>query len=124
MVGDESLQLATEGNRRCLTLANTLLQLLLFNQCPEQNKLLSDFSSGLVTGIAKVVEDASASMLNREKMWTSFHCLRSSREFCDMWEMFLHSLRMPSCPIFYQHITANVMEKVIKLKLPLNQWRS
>ena len=29
LVGDEVLQLATEGNRRCLTLANMLLQLLL-----------------------------------------------------------------------------------------------
>ena len=25
---------------------------------------------------------------------------------------------MPSCPIFYQHVTANVMGHVVKLKLP------
>ena len=118
LVGDESLQLATEGNRRCLTLANMLLQLLLSNHSPEQNKLLSEFSCGLVAAIAGVVDDASVSMLNREKMWTNFHCLRSSREFCNKWEKFLCSLQMPGCPIFYQHVTANVMEHVIRLKLP------
>ena len=36
----------------------------------------------------------------------------------DKWEKFLHSLQMPSCPIFYQHVTANVMGHVVKLKLP------
>ena len=118
LVGDESLQLAMEGNRRCLTLANMLLQLLLSNHSPEQNKLLSDFSCRLVTATAKVVDDASVSTLNREKMWTNFHGLRSSREFFDKWEKFLHSLQMLSCPIFYQHVTANVMGHVIKLKLP------
>ena len=121
LVGDEGLQLATEGNRRCLSMANTLLQLLLSNHSPDQNKLLSDFSSWLVTCMAKVVQDASASSLNREKMWTNFHCLRSSKEFCDMWEKLLRSLQMPICPIFYQHVTANVMEHVIKLKLPVAQ---
>ena len=32
---------------------------------------------------SKVVDDASesVSMLNVEKMWTKFHCLRSSKEF-------------------------------------------
>ena len=119
LVGDESLQLATEGNRRCLTLANTLLQLLLSNHSSDQNKLLTDFSSWLVTGIEKIVEDVSGTSLNREKMWTNFHCLRSSREFCDKWETFLRSLQMPTCPIFYQHVTANVMEHIIRQKLPV-----
>ena len=118
LVGDESLQLATEGNRTCLTLANTLLQLLLSNHSPDQNKLLTDFSSGLVTCIEKVVEDISGTSLNR-KMWTNFHCLRSLREFGDKWETFLHSLQMPTCPIFYQHVTANVMEHIIRQKLPI-----
>lgn len=52
-------------------------------------------------------------------MWTHFHCLRSSREFCDKWETFLRSLQMPTCPIFYQHVTANVMEHIIRQKLPV-----
>lgn len=119
LVGDESLQIATEGNRRCLTLANMLLQLLLSNHSSERNKLLSDFSCGLVAAMAKIVENASVNTLNREKMWTNFHCFRSLREFCDSWERFLQSLRVPSCPIFYQHVTAKVMEHVIKLKLPV-----
>lgn len=38
-----------------------------------------------------------------------------------MWEKLLCSLQMPICPIFYQHVTANVMEHVIKLKLPVAQ---
>jgi hypothetical protein len=119
LFGDESLQLATEGNRRCLTMANTLLQILLSNHSPDQNKILIDFSTGLVTGVAKIVEDVSGSSLNREKMWTNFHCLRSSREFRGKWETFLRALQMPTCPIFYQHVTANVMEQIIKQKLPV-----
>ena len=68
LVGDESLQLVTEGSKRCLTLANMLLQLLVSNHSPQQNKLLSDFSCGLITSIAKVVTDASMNTLNREKI--------------------------------------------------------
>ena len=46
-----------------MTLAN-----MMSNHSLEQNKLLSEFSCGLVTAIAKVADDASVSMLNIEKM--------------------------------------------------------
>ena len=45
------------------------------------------------------------------------YCLRSLREFCDKWETFLYSLQMPTCPIFYQHVTANIIEHIIRQKL-------
>ena len=72
-----------------------MLQLLLSNHSPDQNKLLTDFSNWLITGIEKKIVDVSGASLNRENMWINFHCLRSSREFCDNSGL----LRMPQLMI-------------------------
>ena len=74
LVGDEGLHCGTEGSTRCLTLANSLLQISM-SQDSNQRQIISEFSSWLVAALVQVVSDSLTTTLNREKMWTKFHVL-------------------------------------------------
>ena len=50
-------------------------------------------------------------------MWVNFHKLRSSKSFEDKRKAFLDSVKLPNEPLFYQHFTQEVFEKLIELKL-------
>ena len=52
--------------------------------------------------------------IDREKMWISFHQMRSLESFQHKWKVFLESNNMLNEPLFYQHITIQVFETLVK----------
>ena len=51
-----------------------------------------------------------------------YHSIRSSDEFCNSWEKFLHeSPGCEACPIFYQYVTDKVFKSLISMHYPVAQ---
>jgi len=50
---------------------------------------------------------------DRTNLWTSFFTLRSSEEFISKWQQYLSHLQLKAEPIFYQHITLSVHDRLL-----------
>ena len=57
-------------------------------------------------------------MLNQERLWRTYHQLSISNNFQQVWESFLSAEQLPIEPLLYQHITDQVLELLLKSKLP------
>ena len=59
--------------------------------------------------------------INREKLWVNYQKQTSSNEFANKWNDFCHKIRVPMMPLFYQHITDEVFEFLLKEEFELNK---
>ena len=60
---------------------------------------------------------------DKDKVWTKFHKVRSTDTFYQKWHKFLEHNNMPKDPIFYQHLTVEVFEGLLKASIPLTVHR-
>ena len=106
----------TEGSVICLKMAHDFL-CLLDNPNQETTKLVS----WLCTDLRQVINEACkpGCKPDKEKVWTKFHKVRSTNTFCQKWHKFLEHNKMPKEPIFYQHLTMEVFEALLKASTPL-----
>ena len=55
----------------------------------------------------------------REKLWGSFHRLRSCPSYKTFWSRFLQSRDCEADPIFYQYVSDSVFKELVKKHYPL-----
>ena len=83
----------------------------------EPPEVFSSFACTLVASLRSCVSSAPGNAIKKQKeaMWSSYHALRCTRKFRDVWEQFVVTAvgRKPS-PIFFQHITHEVFKQLIK----------
>ena len=111
LLGDESLHCGSEGSVRLGQLSNAFLKAV---SDVHNHSSVNHFSNWICSKLTSLVKCANKKTLNKDKLWSSFHQLRSSKEFLKKWEEFLSSCKMPTCPLFYQYFTAKLMEYSIK----------
>ena len=107
---DDGLTVPTEGVKLCLKAANDFNDV--FKE-PSRECIL--FANKLVDQIKSLIDKRKA--VNKEKILTDFHKLRCSQCFENGWKSFLDTVKIQCNPLFYQHFTQEVFEKLLKLKL-------
>ena len=103
-------ELPTEEAKFCLEIATKFKEVF---KDPSAEGI--SFAKHLVFQLKLILEKRNN--LNKEKMWVEFHKLRSSQSFEDRWKTFLDSVKLQNEPLFYQHFTQEVFEKLIEVKL-------
>ena len=62
----------------------------------------------------------AAQRRRREKMWGSFHRLRTSVTFISRWKNFLKEvITATACPIFFQHLTSTIFMDMVRQEFPV-----
>ena len=116
---DEGFTLPTEESKLCLQIATSLSEA--FSQ---RSRSCLDHSKWLVEQLSKLIDKAKkrgSHSLNEERLWSTYHQLCSSDTFEEKWERFLVGEKLAKEPLFYQYITDQTFELLIKNKLPTNE---
>ena len=111
MIGsDSSFKLPSDTNKICLEMAHNLHSIL-----GHPDSTVLEFAGWLISKLKHILDNSgSQHKINREKMWTQFHHLRTDTIFRQKWEKFLQNEKMLPEPAFYQHVTDKVFKKLIK----------
>ena len=113
VIADPYFSIPSEEAKMCLEAARALMQY--FNL---PNQIHYGFSAWLFSQLNAVVEAAKGKeqqcIINKEKLWITYHELTSSKLFMTKWEMFLANVNEMVPPLLYQHITDELFEDVIK----------
>ena len=115
MLTDEGFTLPTKESNLCLQIATAFLET--FSQC-SQNCL--DYSKWLMEQLNTVIDKVKkrgSHLINEERLWSTYHQLCISGTFEANWEHFLTGAKLCKEPIFYQYITDQTFEALIKNKL-------
>ena len=80
------------------------------------------FSSWLVTALSNVAESASCTGPKREKLWIKYHKEVSSQEFVAKWEEFACEIGVRVTALFFQHITDDLFNVILKEKIGVSQY--
>ena len=109
MLGDDSIQNDTEGAFICRKMAHDFMGLLDY-----PNQETAELAIWLDTQLRTVINEACkpGCKLDKEKLWTKFHKVRSDDTFCKKW--FWKKNKMLKEPIFYQHLTVELFEGLLK----------
>ena len=75
-----------------------------------------EFSSWLSRTLEDIIEKSTKrnGLLNAEKLWRIYHETTSSKSFRRKWELFLDLAQQLKEPLFYQHITDEVLKLWLK----------
>ena len=118
ILNDESFMIPGEGSEMCVRMSKSLISLL---SSPSQCCL--QFANWLVCELQGILEKCkrkSDGLFNQEKLWSTFHQTTLSPSFEEKWETYLISVGLAKEPLFYQHITDEVFNLLIKqnIKIP------
>ena len=70
--------------------------------------------------VKTIVCSIQSCVTQRSKMWGLLLQTRTSEEFLTAWEkLMLLTLKKPTSPIFFQHVTDNIFKQLVKQKYPL-----
>lgn len=79
---------------------------------------LAEFETWFDTKLTKILNDSihitPTVKVDREKMWSLFHQMRSEVSFQSKRNNFLEKHSMPQEPLFYQHVTTKVFTTLLK----------
>ena len=112
ILADESFTIPTDEVKKCLEMARTVTKQ--FGQ-PSAAACVT-FSSWLVGVLEEVVNNSVKrnGVINAEQLWSRYHELTISEAFKNGWEEFLDLSKVDKEPLFYQHVTDEVFEKLIQ----------
>lgn len=115
---DNGFNLATEKTQKARLTASKLLTFL-----EDSEDVAESFAKDLVKLVSECCSHPKPVTCHtfRERMWEKFHKLTSSSKFRAMWEDFLHLATGIGTPIFYQFVTEQIMNSLIKHQLPLDK---
>ncbi len=88
---------------------------------PVSQQSLSTFAAKLVSQLEPALTQSGANcQARREKMWGTYHAIRSSDDFSSSWAKFLkESCKCDACPIFYQYVTDKIFQRLIVVHFPV-----
>jgi hypothetical protein len=89
---------------------------------PPYPSLFCMFSEKLVAKLQECFSDQSSFKREKEQIWGSYHLHRSTTDFQKCWIEFVEqSIHQQPSPSFYQHVTHNVFQKLIKIRYPISE---
>ena len=115
ILNDESFSIRTEGNSICLKLAETMVK-----GFGSPSVKFKEFGDWLVTTLQEIIDTSrrqrgkKKDIINQEKLWNKYHQVTSSENFRICWEAFLSGLQLEKEPVFYQHVTDETFDILIK----------
>ena len=117
---DDSFKLPSPHAKAALETAN---QLVTWLKDDEHQQEFIKFSQELTSSLQTCFESQAASMkTRREKMWRTYHCLRTSTNFKAKWTTFIAKFTSTKPnPAFYQYVTDIFFREIIKIKFPTNE---
>ncbi len=89
---------------------------------PRNKAKLLEFEEALVNLLMICIQSNSKLKLfksTREKMWTSYHAVQTSKKFRSLWELFLKLLCLKVSPIFCQCVGNQIFKALVKRNFPL-----
>jgi len=116
ILSDESFSIQTEGNRICLQLAKEMVKL--FGSPP--SVICKELADWLITTLQEIIDTCKRQRgkrkdtINQDKLWSKYHETTSSEGFKNSWEKFLTDLQLDKEPLFYQHVTDETFDMLIK----------
>ena len=116
ILDDEEFTLPTEECKRSLELANSLAEL-----CHQGLPSCCSHAKWLFDKLNKLIDNAKkrgSRLINEEKLWSTYHNLRTSTSFEQTWENFLEKQKLAKEPLLYQHITDKAFELLIQKNVP------
>ena len=122
IVDDPGFKIGSKEATNALTDANKL-QKWCQEPKPSNYRLLNSFAGSLITELDGCIGLRSqVQRINQEKMWESFHKLRTDEAFIKRWKQFLMaSVGSESTPILYQNITDRLFRFIIQHKLSVDK---
>ena len=119
---DEAFQLESEFTCAALKTSQTLEAWR--KMCPVNEEKLSKSAHILVVRLQACFVCKKKDMTSRkERMWRSYIRLRTARTFVKDWKDFItDSVAMKTYLSFYQYITQNIFERLIKLEFPVHSF--
>lgn len=116
---DESFSIPTSEIKKCLEIAQILITVFSTDQCSSKCEALS---SWLVDTLKEIIKKATkrSGVINAEQLWSRYHEFTVSQKLKQCWEEFLDSSNVDKEPMFYQHITDEVFDKLIAQAVNMN----
>ena len=110
---DDSFSIPTAEIKKCLEMAQTPITVFGPDQSSSTSKCEA-FSSWLVDALKEIIKKATKrnGVINAEQLWSRYHEFTISQNLKKCWE-FLDSSNVEKEPMFYQHITDEVFDKLI-----------
>ena len=118
VITDKGFNLGTERSQRARFAADRLLKFIEGNE-----KKVEPFAKTVLRRVRECCFHPRAVTCHtfRERMWENYYKLSSNEEFISSWITFLEcTIRMSGSPIFYQFVTRQVMESIIKMQFLLD----
>ena len=111
---DDSFSIPTAEIKKCLEMAQTLIIVFGCDQASSKSKCEA-FSSWLVDELKEIIIKATKrnGAISAEQLWSRYHEFTISQNLKKCWEEFLDSSNVEKEPMFYQHITDEVFDKLI-----------
>lgn len=103
MANDDALSTNSDGTKLCLAYGETLSKQL--SNPTAEDKTFADWLYIVLKDVVKK---------DRSELWTKFHVLRSSKEFCRKWQEYMGHLNLRNEPKFYQHFTLILFEWILR----------
>lgn len=119
LLEDKSFSLKTDP---AMLAHNTAQQLL--DWIPGHEQEVAKFEKKLVTSLCTCMQvRAKSQKVRREKMWTSYHALRTSTGYRSDWQTFLASSISVSkvSPIFCQYVGNFIFKELIRVHHPITE---
>ena len=101
--------------------ARSLLEKGVHGDPPQYENLFSIFAAHVVDKLTSCFVKKKSYKREKEIMWGLYHQLRTSGDFCGMWESFMDKdmgVGKPS-PIFYQHVSHHIFKALITKNYPI-----
>ena len=87
---------------------------------PQNQREATKFAAALSASLETCFSDHLSMRVRRERMWGTFHEVRCSPPFKEIWKTFLSdNLSVTASPIFYQYITDAFLRSMIKEHFPI-----
>ena len=116
ILNDESFTIPSEGTKLCGRMSKSLVDSL---SSSTQSNI--EFANWLIRELKDILENCKRKngLLNQEKLWSTFHQTTLSSSFEDKWAVFLISVGLEKDPLFYQHITDEIFNLLIKQRIKM-----
>ena len=113
VLSDECFKIGTSLATQALESAD-----LLFKWCsrPENREIVSTFTTSLINDLSSALDHDNCKNMTarRERMWGTYHDIRTSEHFRSTWCSFIQaSIGCSSNPILYQYITDQIFSEMI-----------